>query len=397
MDTIGPIEVTRGQQLPPLEVPAGRDRHIAIVSRNDVYAGRVTTSVAPGRETTVNVPIYPGPVFMDLAGGDSETPSPLVQIRDLSAEPGTGTVRSLAANPFATDVEYAADGTVWSLQVPESEGFGPFFAGIDEFSSAEPVRTIGYGSVDDLGPPTAMAIDSRNGRIAVAELPAETQAQVYVASLSSEAVSAANSLDLEPLSLDYDIQYITGLSFDTSGIVFALAAMTPVDTPADAPDVAVLRIDPDQSTPVEYQILPYTQDPPFYGGSTTTPWGDVRVVGQRVYVASAAGEAGDPAVFAYDLDLNLTGEWGSITTGSDPAPGEFWGPRRFAATRNPSELILVDQTDVDPAASTGLADGTGRLVQFRFGTTDGWQTFGREQYTFFNTGQTELGEPIGQD
>jgi hypothetical protein len=252
-----------------------------------------------------------------------------------------------------------------------------------------------------------MAIDSRNGRIAVAELPAETQAQVYVSSLSSDDVLAADSLDLEPLSVDYDIQYITGLSFDSRGNLFALAAMTPVDTPSESPDVAVLRIDPDQSTPVEYEMLPYAQDPPFYGVSATTPWGDVRVAGERVagervYVASAASEPGDPAVFAYDRDLNLTGEWGAITTASDPAPGEFWGPRRFAATRDPSDLVLIDQTDVDPAASTGLADGTGRLVQFRYDTTDGWQTFGRDGYTFFDTGQSELGgpvdvEPVGQD
>ncbi len=381
MDTIGLVEVGPDQRSTVLEVPAGRNREFSFVAQDDVFSGHAVASIAGGRETTVTVPIVPGPVFVSLLQDGDSLPR-LVQIRDMNARVDSDTVRDRSIGSAETvNVVYSEAGDLWFF-----EREGEITSGITRISSfpvdgpSDPLIDYSVDDVDGFLSPSALAINSDNSQVAVAPAPfggLSPPLDVFLETWTeSEEIAEDSGLGVS-LPSDEDISYISGLSFGPNGTLYALSSLSGGEL--EIASVALIRIPINDPSNADHTILPGA--PTIYQ-PPNTPWGDVRVVGDSVYAISAAGRAGDPAVYEYDLDLNPVDTWGEITTDPDPQPGEFWGPRRFAATRNPEQLIVIDQKD---AGEFDNLDGTGRLVEFQFGTTNGWQEFGREEFGFFDT------------
>lgn len=393
MDTIGPVEVGPEQRSTVLEIPAGRDREFSFVAQDDVYSGHAVASIAGGRETTVTVPIVPGPVFVDFDGGGLEPGPRIVQVRDLNVpetavtDDEDGRVRDIVISDILNsdfgeeliNFGYAPSRGIWVLERDD----GSHIRIYDSWES------IGSRSFDDsitLAPlplnPEVADVTFRNELVAVAgraDLPRISFFELSGSFVENVAVDVQLSELLHP-----DSDLIQGVAFDSYGVLWAVAEIAVEDVESE-PVLGLIRIDLEDEL-VDYVQLPEAQQLRDYEEESDPPSADLRVVEDSVYVISAAGRAGDPAVYRFDLDLNLLDTWGEITTEPDPQPGEFWGPRRFAATRNPEQLIVIDQTDDDPFMVDGrLSDGTGRLVEFQFGTTNGWQEFGRDEFGFFDT------------
>ncbi|MFP4644634.1 MAG: hypothetical protein ACLFM0_09790, partial [Spirochaetales bacterium] len=115
--------------LGPYEVPARTDITFSLTARDDVYTGRAVERFGPGEEGDVEIDIYPGPVFVDVNGGDTfqlssgDVTSTLYQIRDagvdIAGDDG-GAVRSFTAGNLGldgqiVDAEYGPEGLLWVL------------------------------------------------------------------------------------------------------------------------------------------------------------------------------------------------------------------------------------------------------------------------------------------
>lgn len=118
METIRETVTTEDlADLGPFEVPARTDISFSLTARDDVYSGGTVERFGPGAEGSVEIPIYPGPVFVD---DDSNT---LYQVRDLSVDlvdDEGGAVRSftgadLNVSGNIVDAEYGPEGLLWVL------------------------------------------------------------------------------------------------------------------------------------------------------------------------------------------------------------------------------------------------------------------------------------------
>ncbi|MFP4510985.1 MAG: hypothetical protein ACLFNQ_12760 [Spirochaetaceae bacterium] len=356
-----------------LEVPAGRDRTFELLAENDVYSGITTTSLAGGRENRVTLPILPGPVFVDFDGGTEEPGPRLFQIRDLGVPSSSVTDeddnrgREVFLSEF-TPVDVAYGATSGLLYVLDE--FAGQIATLDDLSDSENIDNLD-GPDEIISNPLLLDVNEAAGTVVLMTFNAFYTNDIQDPGVWTESSFESGS-DAPP----------TGVAISDDGFLYVVADIYVFEDDVEVSGPALLRINPDVPEDRQYVTLPGTQSVPGYSAFSGPPtWGDVRIIDDRVYVISAVAGEGNPAVYQYDLDLDLVAEWGTTTTASEPEDGEFWGPRRFVATRRDDELIVIDQKDnfEEPL------DGSGRLVRFEFGTTDGWQTFGEGEFGFFDT------------
>ena len=358
-----------------VEVPAGPDRLIDMRARNDIYSGSTTRTLRAGRTENVRLHLLPGPVFVDRGGFQVSDPG-VVQIRDLGVpvdsvfDLGQGVGRFLGiSGPLYLQVGYAADGMLWSLVQDD----GPVY--IETYDSWEEVASgADNGPIELTGldfDPITVDLSTDAGLIAAGGFDWQDEG----IALFDAAGVRVETFPGEP---GFGVRSVTGLAFAENGHLFAVGEIV-VD---EVRHVALIRFDigADSAT---YVQLPGTHTVRDYFGPT--PWADVRVIANDVFVVSAAAGEGDASVYRFDLNLNLLDEWGDRTNSGSPDTGEFWGPRRFVATRRENELIVVDQKDDNQNLDPDL-DATGRLLRFQFGTNDGWQAFGAGEFGFFDTG-----------
>ncbi len=348
-----------------VEVPAGPDRLIEILSVDDVYSGRTTADIAPGATTHVTVRLYPGPVFVDYLGQQ------IVQIRDMSGV-GQRSVGEpdLDVTTMFRPVDAAYDGT-GALWVPTYDyGYGELY----RFSDLSSDKLEFEDFVPNSGGPMAVAVDSAAEWLycAIGYAGENVDIERYGFDGTPDFQWPLNNLGI-PISATF----VSGMTVDSNGYLHVVAAdldqgMAGLLTFNGATGALVGDFVPlPGGVPAEYMHM---DGPP--------PIGDIRAVGEDLFVVSAISEPGQPVIFRYNLQLELQDSWGVRTESDTPSAGQFWGPRRFVATRNPSQLIVIDQRDGDFGSS-----GSGRLVEFRYGTVDGWRVFGDTgEFEFFETG-----------
>ena len=355
-------------------VPAGPDRLIDMRARNDVYSGSTVHTLRPGRTETVQLRLLPGPVFLDR-GGDGVSDPGLIQIRDLGVpvasvsdeQSGLGRFAPFAG-PIHLETGFSADGTLWSLvdgEVKTIEVYGAWDDLVD-------------GSIEDPIELGALDFDPITADVST------TQDLIAVGGTGGAGIALFNAtgeiIEEFPGDVDFAIESVTGVSIAANDLLYAVGEVT------DGTDThtAVMRFDTAAGTE-NYTVLPGNQSAPEYDDGLNPPWADIRVIGNNVFVVSAAAGEGEASAYRFDLDLNLQESWGERTNSGSPDTGEFWGPRRFVATRRENELIVIDQKDNDTEGDDPDLDGTGRLVRFRFGTIGGWQAFGAGEFGFFDT------------
>lgn len=361
-----------------IEIPAGRDRTFELLANNDVYSGITTTSLAPGSESTIRLPVLPGPVFVDMDADGTANGPRLVQVRDLSGvgqrsvPPASGSVEvdgveqtSFSFQPI--DAVYDSSGELWVVE----QYYGYRFSLLgSETDPAVAEEVLPFPS--DEVPYTAIALDSSNERVYVGNDSGAIRAYTF----GGTEISNFQFVD-SGTGVSY-LNHIDGLSVGPDGFLYVVGQTTDgwmevykVDSsgsPVSGP------FSPDESALVSS-----------YSAIYRPPVADIHATEDGVYtVFSLPGLT--ETIWRLDLDdLTQSPEsWGTRTTDGNPAEGEFWGPRRFVATRRENELIVIDQ-QYDDSTDNNL-NGSGRLVRFEFDSTDSWQTFGEgESFGFFNT------------
>lgn len=351
-----------------VQVPAGPNRLIEVLSVDDVYSGRTTADLPSGITTTVTIRLFPGPVIVDYLGKQ------IVQIRDLT---GAGerrvTETDLDGTVFApVDATYDSTGALWVASY--ENGYGALYRFTD--LSRESVE-FSYVTTDG-GGPLAIAVDPVAKWVFCAiGYPGE---YVYIAryGFDGEPDFQWEIPNLDPL---ISVNVVSGMTVDANGNLHVFAG--------DLNDLIVGILTFDGATGEligDFVPLPgevpshymYMYDPP--------PIGDILAAGEDLFVVSAVSGSDVPTVFRYDLQLELKDSFGTKTESDNPSAGEFWGPRRFAATRDLTQLMLIDQREGDFEES-----GSGRVVGFHFGTSDDWMSFGESGiYGFYDTELVEL-------
>lgn len=361
-----------------VEVPAGPDRLIDMRARNDIYSGSTTRTLRAGRTENVRLQLLPGPVFVSHGGGSLDLPQSLVQLRDLSINLDEPANTLRVSEGVSRDAQFASDGTLWYLR-REAGTTDDFLIGVSEFGQDSPY-TYAVELPDPVGSPlwVALSVDILSQQFAVGS----SNGDLAVGDINESAV--VDTLDIQG---DFDLFDVSGMAFGSGETMFVVAE---IDDPEVFFGVALVKIDLTGSQPAEYVALPHDQTVPVYSGFPNKPaWGDLRIIDGEVIVISARAGNGNSAAYRYSTDLELLEQFGTTTTDSNPEEGQFWGPRRFVATRDETELIVIDQKDDDneddPDFGDPDLDGSGRLVRFNFGTHNGWQTFGEDEFGFFDT------------
>ncbi len=360
-----------------VEVPAGPDRLIDMRARNDIYSGSTTRTLRAGRTENVRLHLLPGPVFVDRGGAGESDPG-VIQVRDLGVpvesvfdgESGLGRFAPFDG-PVHLETGFTADGTLWSLvdsEVATIEVYGAW-EDLVNGSFENPIDLAGL-DLDAI----AADISTSHDWIAVGGVHDQDEG----IALFDDAGNRNDNFRSEP---EFQVASASGLAFGGSDLLFAVGEIIHEGNTL----VAIARFDIANDTE-DHRELPGNQSAPEYDDGLNPPWADVRVIGSNVFVVSAAAGDGDASVYHFDLDLNLLGQWGNRTNSGSPDSGEFWGPRRFVATRRENELIVIDQKDDDQHMSPDPElDGTGRLVRFEFDSNNGWQVFGEGDFGFFDT------------
>lgn len=353
--------MTRDDRSLVLEIPTGQNRTIQLLT-DDVYSSRVTTNLATGRTYEFFLPLLAGPVYVDTQGNR------VVQIRDLSgvgqrAYDGPGGEPN--GNPFELtepiDAAYDATGRLW---VASQDSLAVFS---DLSEGAEPVVEN-----SDVGEILAIAVDSANRKTYfVTDTTAFVGSKQMVISkvdLHDDLLELAD----QPLLIIDDID-VYGMDLGPNGVLYLVRSSENDD------EVIIEGYDANDfdSGPLYSANIQATL---WNMQANTTPIADVRATDRGVLVVVAHADTAN-TIYRYSHTLSFQESWGSRSEEADPARGELWGPRRFVATRRENELIVIDQ-QVDEDFNSSAP---GRLVQFEFGTTDGWQTFDDGVSDYFDT------------
>ncbi len=363
METITEQLGPRGSGTTTLELPGGRNRRFSIFSINedgdyDVYAGEMVASVAPGRQTRVRVPVTPGPVIVDNQNNR------FVQISDIENR----AQRSISGDDLGeitlqpSDAVYDDSGRLWVVSDIQTS------AAIVAFSS------IGGGLVESdietnvVYQNSALSVDSSTERLYVYGSDTENYG-IWTFDFDGQLLTSG--LPINGFLENPWFRSVSGLSVDPTGeYLFIVAATFDERTPV----VLKLNIE------TEEVVRSVQFESPFPGSGDPRWFGDVMVMANRVFVADPI----DKQVLVYDLDLNHLRTYGSAPRDENrPEPGEFWGPRRFVATRPDDQIIVIDQqfdTNLDDSL-----DGRGRIVSFRLDQPEQWRVLEDDSFVFFNT------------
>ncbi|MFP4510983.1 MAG: hypothetical protein ACLFNQ_12750 [Spirochaetaceae bacterium] len=350
-------------------VPAGRDRRIDVVSPSDVYRGSSIFDAVAGRETTVNIPILPGPVF----------PSPvderIAQFRDFSVEFSDLTSGSIRRWPLyesvepdgsviPTDTVFDSSGRLWIANGAP----GDFGVAVLQDLSGD-VAGANFEIIESVGDKvvTAIAYDPTLDRIYYAVRDEVDTSLYHVRALASSGAA------VDGFELDSPIPHVSGITVDSLSNVYTVGAPSySIPSLRKYDSTGTLLAGP---TPV------YTgQQRPGYSVRVPQPsYADITFVNDALLVVAASPSVGEPTVFRFDLELTLIESYGTRTA-EDSVDGQLWGPRRFVATRPRGPVIVIDQPD-DP-------DGPlpeGRIVDLNGGNSSGWQAYGRGSFGYFDT------------
>lgn len=371
MDTIT-RELGTGTGRTTLEVPSGRNRTFSVTS-NDVYSGHATRNLPPGGEVSIPVRLLPGPVvpyaYEEPPNGVPPIETGWVQLRDLlvpdssliddgESNEGDGRARNIERSYPVYDVQFGSDGLLWSYGEP---GKAPSLVAVSTLESPQNTTVI---EVDAFAF-SSLALDTENGRVAVADQDGNLEA----GSISGGSVA--------PIISPGILGNITGIAFGSDGYLYVLSYND---------ETVLSKVDSESGDVVDSVAIPSRQPTDFNSGDNESPWGDVKRLGDELLVAlSNVVEGIDPVIYRIGSELEILESFGTRTGDETPSPGEFWGPRRFAAVRRENELIVVDQQD-GPTGFPG-GPGPGRLVKFNFGSTSDWQVFGEslEDFQPFDT------------
>ncbi len=370
-----------------VEVPAGPDRLIDMRARNDIYSGSTTRTLRAGRTENVRLQLLPGPVFVSQEIGSPQTePTVLRVIRDLSipesavVEASDGRARGWGyAGGVAFDLAYDHRGRLWTL---DPMGQRIILANPSDPNEPEEGSYIDIGGEGEAdGTSIALAASPANPYVYFG---AENRVhRVDISDIENPIISTPIEQLFEPNGSANGI--VHGLAVDSSENLFVLAAQ---DWLSNALELHKYEGDPLTITgaiTIPSQTLPqsrYDGQPPF--SDFSIPVGDLRVVASVIMVVVAANEPGDEVIFLYDKD-NLGGlnSYGEYDPSSADEHEKFWGPRRFVATRDEDEVIIIDQKNDDTFGPP--IDGFGRLVRFDISSPDGRQTFEVDDMGFFIT------------
>lgn len=397
MDTMVHAGISRSSGEILLQVPAGRDRRFTLIAENDVYTGHTVASLAGGQETRVRIPVHPGPVFVSRWWGQEEVEPGIVQIRDLHVDvegmldETDGRIRFLSEGngyaPFA--VQYGADGALWVASIP-----GEIDCTIERWTEwgvrpETPVTLEAYM-------PQCFAVDTDRGVLTVWD--SETTSEPVLYTLTGEPLDQSFSPGGDGAE-DFYVTSMAGLAFDRNGNLWGLGLVEQFDGETWTYEPSIIRFDVAAGL-ISHSAIPDTL---YIPDTYYSPWGDIRAVGNNVYVliASYPPEAGSedfglmdpdalnelhhPAVYRYNLNMELQESWGRRVTVENPLPGEFWGPRQFVATRFSEDIIIIDQKDFLDDTMYPNIDGAGRVVRFRPGSSQVWETFGVGSFGYFDT------------
>ena len=295
-------ELTREDGEITFEVPAGRDRTFELLAQDDVYSARRTVSLAPGRETTLDMDVYPGPVFRVAATGETQEAG-LVQIRDLGVaasavtdtDDGRGRKIDASETSLQGPLEFSYDS---SGRLSVADGIYDTSVEPEELESIEIKSWSAWSDLRDgefdeqatLSPPDTdfnrevAEFDTEAERVAVAgdlgftENAEPVQGAVYDYSEGGESLDPQQTLPLlSPIEEYPQVSFIDGLSFDSEGNLWAVGSVSE-DIDVD-PTPAVIQYDLDAES-AEYEPLPYNQE-------QLTSVGDIKVVEDNVFVVAS--------------------------------------------------------------------------------------------------------------
>lgn len=383
---MAPIEAEAGANARSLqlEIPAGRGRRISVIPladigdgeidlRPDVYTGTVTARFAPGSEATVRIPIVPGPVIPVY---NSES---LLQLRAVSIEPGLNPTESRQKSfedLLPVDAVYDHSGSLWVSMYSETAAERQFHRYDSLDFPAAPSLVSDTPLV-----PQAIAYDPQGDRLFISGSESLSDRLIYSIAPSVSAITVSLATD-EPLwrytpsGGSLSISHVLGMAPGTDGELFVLFRVTSNDMSGHPGNelfngfsgLVLIRIANSGETVAAVEVPADILAPPVPG----TVYADLKRIGSRlmVIVADPIEEYGP--ILKYDLDLQLLESFGQIGTAGNP--GEFWGPRRFVASRNQDDLLIIDQQ----------IDGAGRVVEFAFGDTSLWNTYFDESLQFYN-------------
>ncbi len=397
-----------------LPVPAGRNRTFELLAENDVYSGVATSSLFAGRENRVRVPMLPGPVFVDydrtgftgekiyqfrdlrvpiVTDGEGDIIEGLVRVADSEAEPSISDLDPIL------DVAYLENGSLAVLSVDTNDD-NPYrlqlFNDFDFRSGSESWRNeivIGNPPGTSFAPPrfdASLIVGPQNNIVGVV---AVSSALGDVSTLEGRFFDAESGDSIEDLTFSIDISDV-GLTvaegetdrrlvqraiFDSSGSLWLLT----IEKDGLLPSVSFTLISLDIANETVMDVIPVPGDFTVpYSDSLSGPyWADMALWNDQLVIVHSATISGEPPVIRFNPMTESFKSWGESTTNEDPRPGEFLGPRRFIATRRRNEFVVVDQQ----SGNSQFSAQPGRVVGFRFGTTEGWQTFGENEFGFFHT------------
>ncbi|MFW6368739.1 MAG: hypothetical protein ACOCZ9_03275, partial [Spirochaetota bacterium] len=367
-----------------LEVPAGRNRIFDFRASNDIYSGQVTTAIAPDSTIRLRVPIFPGPVYVDFAGGQAE--GQVVQIRDIHvagsavSDPENGLARrwpldtdanGFLANPV--DAAFDENGRLWVATAGGGQVLSPPIyrtPTLAEYSD----RSFSFldpelEEILESTPVSALAIDRSRGRVYFSHGPKVNAMTTQGEFITRFEVTFGEGRD------GTSVTQVSDMTVDHEGNLHVLAVGTITTTRQRSPEDAVLLAKisgRDASVLKAPAAIPLTTDIPDYEAlSILPPVGAITARGENLVLAVAtvppAGREEYPPIALLDTNHRLLRTWGTKTESTRTAPGEFWGPRRFLANRHGGPFLVIDQMD-----GTDQANGIGRIVSFTPGTTDGW-------------------------
>ncbi len=350
-----------------VEVPSGRGRRIEFKAIDDVYSGAASVDLRPGARTSVAIRLYPGPVFPDALANR------IVQFRDIGGA-GLRTASAAIAEEFVpVDAAYDPAGRLWVISSVDGEGAEEIFLATDLAP-----RSVDLGAVvgETSLAPSSIAVDPSTGRVFVASS-ADGAPIFEIVEVRGELTLSGESIVLgEVLGGDYQNPVVSGMSVDGSGRLYVLFYEN-----TDGGRVAVTAVNPDRGTVLAGPADLPRASVPLYAANyhARPPVGDVLALDGELFVITSAVAEGEPVAFRYDAGLSRRTSWGVL--GDSARSGSFLGPRRFVAARTHDRLLVIDQPDGDFGASE-----PGRVVAFRFGTTNGWAVYEeRGGLTLFDT------------
>jgi len=345
-ETVGP-----GTDALVFELPVGQKHEVSIDATN--FIGRKSFVLPPGG-AQVDVQMLEKLFIPDLQLG---TLSPrLVQVSDMA---GRDWVTS--SNVFyPMDVELGSDGSIYVAAIEDT---------FERFGRIRRLNSILDTSPVDIAFPygvQAIAIDSAENLIYYAGV--DGNSLPYLERVSPDGTAVGFGFGTTLISTLFDASGIWGLALDAVGDVYVSGeGADPEFSSIQFEQPQISKID--SSTGKTWSILL-----PFVVESAPDAYqSDVVVKQGKLYATNPGGPDGYKILEIDPETGEITDHFGTYPADpQNPAPGEFFAPRRFIATSR-GKLYLIDE------GSAGVPLGDHRVLSFDTTLdTSAWEVYGTE-------------------